>query len=37
MERIKIHAEDGKTRDERESCFPMAKSGEKDKKKGVCI
>ena len=37
MERVKMEQTDGKTRDERESCFPCGKDGVKNKNKGAGI
>lgn len=35
MQKVKIYQLDGKTREERESCFPMPKQEIKNKNKGA--
>jgi hypothetical protein len=37
VEKIKIYQGDGKTREEKESCFPCVKTGENIKNKGAGI
>lgn len=36
MNKIKIYEKEGRTREEKESCFPAAKGEEKQKTQGVC-